>query len=119
LYEYSNQWNNVNQPPVTILQRPTWQPGRVSACRITAAACPHRAGRDRQERHMAELYAMNLTDEAPASTPEPPRPPGEDRDRKHPPEPDDDAPETPPTDPAPVPVQDPPAEPGSRGPYVV
>jgi hypothetical protein len=64
---------------------------------------------------MAEL---KLTDEAPASTPEPPRPPG-DRDRKHPPEPDEDVPETPPTDPEPVPVQDPPPEPGSRGPYVV
>jgi hypothetical protein len=64
---------------------------------------------------MAELY---LTDEAPASTPEPPRPP-DDKNRKRPPEPDDDAPETPPTDPMPVPVIDPPAEPGSRGPYVV
>jgi len=66
---------------------------------------------------MAELNAIGLVDEAPASTPEPPRPPGD--DRKHPPEPDDEAPETPPTDPEPVPVQDPPPEPGSRGPYVV
>ena len=56
---------------------------------------------------MAEL---SLTYEAPASTPEPPKAPpvGEKhppRDRKHPPEP--------------VPVKDPPAEPGARGPYVV
>ncbi|MEO5819498.1 MAG: hypothetical protein ABIT71_03270 [Vicinamibacteraceae bacterium] len=64
---------------------------------------------------MAEL---NLTDEAPASTPEPPRPPGGD-ERKGPPHPEDEAPETPPTDPSPVPIQDPPPEPSSRGPYVV
>jgi hypothetical protein len=30
----------------------------------------------------------------------------------------DDTPETPPTEPMPVPVQDPPAEPGAEGPYV-
>jgi hypothetical protein len=70
---------------------------------------------------MAQLF---LPDEAPASTPEPPQPPpGGDQDRPHdrkrPPEPDDEAPETPPSDPRPVPVQDPPTEPKSRGPYVV
>ena len=31
----------------------------------------------------------------------------------------DDTPDTPPTEPPPVPVQDPPAEPGPGGPYVV
>jgi hypothetical protein len=64
---------------------------------------------------MNQLY---LIDEAPASTPEPPRPPTDD-ERKRPPDPDDEAPETPPTEPDPVPVKDPPPEPGSRGPYVV
>ena len=67
---------------------------------------------------MAEFH---LIDEAPAHTPEPPKAPpiekGPPRSRL--PETDDEAPETPPTDPEPVPVKDPPAEPGSRGPYVV
>jgi hypothetical protein len=73
------------------------------------------AGSTAEERQMVQLH---LTYEAPASTPEPPRPP-DDGDRKRPPEPEDEAPETPPTDPEPVPVKDPPPEPGSRGPYVV
>jgi hypothetical protein len=61
---------------------------------------------------------LHLIDEAPLSTPEPPKPPP-DGDRTPPQEIDDEAPETPPTEPAPVPVQDPPSEPGTRGPYVV
>ncbi len=66
---------------------------------------------------MAQLH---LTYEAPATTPEPPQPPPPDKDwNDRPPGPDGEAPETPPTEPEPVPVQDPPSEPGSRGPYVV
>jgi hypothetical protein len=32
---------------------------------------------------------------------------------------DDETPDTPPTEPAPVPVEEPPGAPGTRGPYVV
>jgi hypothetical protein len=62
------------------------------------------------------MAQLELTFDAPASPPadEKDRP----RDRKAP-VPDDEAPETPPTDPEPVPVQDPPSEPGRRGPFVV
>jgi hypothetical protein len=66
------------------------------------------------------MEQLHFTYEAPVSTPEPPKaPPVGDKGHKRPPEPDDEAPETPPTDPEPVPVQDPPSEPGRRGPYVV
>lgn len=34
-------------------------------------------------------------------------------------EPDDDVPETPPTEPKPVPIEEPPASPEKRGPYIV
>lgn len=48
-------------------------------------------------------------------TPDPnERDPNRDRDRGH-----EDTPDTPPTEPPPVPVQDPPAEPGPAGPYIV
>ena len=65
------------------------------------------------------MSLMHLTSEAPASTPEPPLPPAGDPTRKRIPDEDEEAPETPPTEPEPVPVQDPPSEPGRRGPYVV
>lgn len=63
------------------------------------------------------MEQLHLTYEAPASTPEPPRPP--EGPGKRPPELDDEAPETPPTEPDPIPVKDPPSEPAPRGPYVV
>jgi hypothetical protein len=62
---------------------------------------------------------LQFTYDAPASPP--PDEKERKRDRTPPsiPELDDEAPETPPSEPAPVPVQDPPSEPGTRGPYVV
>mgnify|MGYP003575818406 CR=1 FL=1 len=51
------------------------------------------------------------TEDSPNRTPDPPE---KDRDRDG-----NEAPETPPTEPAPVPVQEPPNQPGTRVPYVV
>lgn len=103
------------------MQRAPRRAGTDPGCPNAVGCYPYVAGSTAEKSQMAELQ---LIDEVPASTPEPPRaPPARDkdrpRDRKRPPEPDDEAPETPPTDPSPVPVQDPPAEPRSRGPYVV
>lgn len=45
--------------------------------------------------------------------------PDRDSDDRDPPEPDDETPETPLDEPRPPRVQDPPPEPGKKGPYVV
>ena len=73
-----------------------------------------RSGKDQLDEEGHERPGAVLEDTAGMSDPRtPPRQP-EPPDRNR----DDEVPDTPPTEPPPVPVQDPPAEPDERGPYI-